>query len=565
MITSAETKTLRFVRRNVSICLGSIIAVATLAAAEDESIQVRSTLGEMAERTEELGRTTGVEEIGHRQDDGALLLTLDQAIALALERNVTIAVERYQRSLAILGILQGRSIYDLQLGSSLSTQSEVMPPRSTLQAADILMRDTEVANLSLAQLVPSGGNLQLDFNNTLLESSDQAVNPNPQFEIDLDLTLTQPLLRNRGRAVTERNLIVARTDAAISLEDFQTRVEDILQQVIDGYWNLVEAREQLAVAEESLELAEDLDRMNRVQVKVGTLAALEVIQSEAGVAARKEGIITLRAQVGDAADVLRGLVNLEATEAWDVEIVPVSSPEASTEFEVDVEEAIRTAFLRRPDMRRRRLQNETLELDARVARNRKLPRLDLSATYGYNALDGDRLVTDDNGDAVFDDGGVPVRTPGGYGGALDQIAAGDFEGWAIGLQVGFPIQNRDARARSAQAALAAGQGALLLRELELAVRAQVRSAVRALEAAAQRVETAEVSSRLAKRSLEAEQKRYENGLSTSFEVLQFQEDLSEARSREVSAIVTFRRAQAVYYRSIGRLLERYGLTLAGDG
>jgi len=130
--------------------------------------------------------------------------------------------------------------------------------------------------------------------------------------------------------------------------------------------------------------------------------------------------------------------------------------------------------------------------------------------------------------------------------------------------VAFPLQNRAATATSAEADLAVEQADLELRRLELQVWREVRGAARTLAAAAQRIEIAGVSGELAQRSLDAEQKRYENGLSTSFEVLQIQENLSEARSREVSAVVSYRRAETAYYRAIGRLLERYGVVLAGD-
>ncbi len=559
MIEGTEAKKQTFLRRVLKVVfLCSNIALPNLAAAQSASLLLGTTPDEVPEKK------TKAEEIGLRQDDGSIHFTLEQAITLALQRNLTLAVERYERSRSIVGILRNRSIYDLQLSSIVGTQSENTPPQSTLQEADLIVEDTNVANLTLTQLVPFGGTVQLDYRNSRFETTDLRLDPNPRFRIDLDFTVTQPLLRDFGRDVNERNLMVARTDVAISREDFQTRVEEILQQVIDGYWDLVEAREQLAVAEESLKLAEDLDRMNRIQVKVGTLAALEVVQSEAGVAARKESLITLSTQVDDAADVLRSLVNLEATDAWDAEIIPVTDPNTATRPEVDLEQAIETAYRNRPDMRRRRLQNETLELDTRIARHQKLPRLDLSATYGFNALDGDRFVFDAAGEVVVDDMGVPIRTPGGYSDALDQIAGADFDGWSLSVEVGYPIQNRDARALAVEADLAAEQGDLQLRQLELQVRADVRSAARALRAAAQRVEIAKISSQLALKSLEAEQKGYENGLSTSFEVLRIQEDLSEARSREVSAIVGYRRAEVAYHRAIGKLLDRCGVVLAGD-
>jgi outer membrane protein TolC len=294
--------------------------------------------------------------------------------------------------------------------------------------------------------------------------------------------------------------------------------------------------------------------MNKIQVEVGTMAPLETVQSEAGVATREEDIIRRQAAVEDSADALRRLVNLDRRELWDIGILPVTPPELDHR-PIDLDEAIDVALENRPDVRRQRLLIKNIELEAKIANNQKKPRLDVLARYGLNAVDGD--VSDPNTGVLLEGGG--------YSDALQQILNLDFDGWSVGLTFAYPLQNRAAKARSVRADLALEQVDLELRDLEQQVVAEVRQTARAVETAAKQIESAKVSSRLARENLNAEQKRYENGLSTSFQVLQIQEDLSQARSRQVSAVIAYRRALTAYERSVGKLLEANDVELDDGG
>lgn len=515
---------------------------------EGQTLEIPTTIASTDTGTGDLAQ-----EIGLKVEDNQLALSLEQTIALALDRNLALVVQRYQRSQAIEGIEQNLGIYDFNVEATIGASENTSPQSSALQATGgaPLTREGQQANFTLSQITPLGGRAQLLFNNSRGASSDLTDLFNPSLGIDLDLQYNQPLLRNFGRQVTERNLVVARTNAAISREDFQTQVEVIVQQTSDGYWNLVESLEQLKVAEESLSLAEDLHKMNQIQVEVGTMAPLEVVTSEARVAARRQDIIRFRAQVEDNADVLRRLANLD--QYWEVQLVPVTDPE-SAHVPIDLQEAVSTALERRPDIRRRRLENETLDLDAKVARNLKKPRLDVSARYGYNALEG----------SLRDRTTGEILAVGDYFDALEQITNFKFNGWQLGFTFAYPLQNREARAQSAIADLAQEQGEVRLDDLELQILTEVRSAARAVRTAVEQIESAKVSRRLAERNLEAEQKRYENGLATTFQVLEIQEDLSEARRIEVSAVIQYRRAETAYYRAIGKLLDEVGVVLSDD-
>lgn len=480
-------------------------------------------------------------------------LSLDQALTIALQRNLSLLVQRYEREQFRLRVDENLGIYDFNLDGSLAASEETQPTASALEGADILIQESQNFNLTGSQLTPWGGTVGGQFNVFRRESNSAFAEINPFFFNDFDLTVTQPLLRNFGRVPTNRGILIAKLNSAQSLESFEQEVASTLQQVENAYWTLIEARAQLEVAEESRELAVELHDMNRIRVDVGTLAPLELIQSEVGISIRQEEIIRAEAAVDAAQDDLRELLNFDEGDLWTATIVPTTDP-AVEPVEADLDESFRIALQERPELARQKLQVQVRELDKIFFDNQKLPRLDLSATYGYNGLGGDVLVRNQEGEVVD-------RISGGFSDAMDQLADRDFDGWQVQLTFGYPIQNRAARARAAIAGLDLSQEEAELNRLQLRIRSEVRAAIRDLRTAQQQIDSARASSRLAEQNLDAERKRYENGLSTSYQVLEIQEDLTSARSREVASVAAYHRALVEYHRAIGRLLEANGVEL----
>ena len=379
--------------------------------------------------------------------------------------------------------------------------------------------------------------------------------PNPQFQSAIFFGMRQPLLQAFGKAVTERNITVAQTNAKINRQQFRSQVETVVRQVSDFYWDLVEAKAQLDVSKESLDLAKDLHRMNSIQVEVGTLAPLEMVQSEATVATREEDIIRRQQVVGDAEDQLRRLMNMEGGDLWAVPLAPTTDPEIE-HAPIDLQVAVETAFRQRSDVLQKELSNRTAELDAKVAHSQAKPKVDLVASYGFNGVGGTIDTTAPDGSPIFEE-----TT---YSETLEQLTDGLYEGWTVRLEFAMPLQNRAAKARRAKADLTVEQSNLELKDLKNQVFVDVRRAARAVETAAKAIESARVSSKLAQKNLEAEQKRYENGLSTSFQVLEIQEDLSAAKSREVAAVIAYRKALTAFRLQTGQLLDAQKVVLADD-
>lgn len=532
---------LRFNLCFAACAVGLLLLTGTAGAQEQAQIQVDTT-------------AKPVEPAGLDIQEGAVLLTLDEAVEVALRQNLGLVIQRFTRNRARLGMDQTLGVYDLLASATGYAEDLNAPVISTFQASE---SNEQRFSLGLDQLFPMGGTVGIGVSSSRSESNSPFARVNPGFSAGLEFRYNQPLLRGFGRLATERDILVARNRSQASREEFERQVVTTVQDVIDAYWSLVGARQQLIVAQESLSLARELHDRNRIQVEVGTMAPLELVQSEAAIAEREEGIITAQSAVGDAEDVLRRLLNLPEGEQWGTEIRPATDP-AIRHTPIDVEAAIRTAFEERPELRTQQLDIEQARLERDFAMNQERPTLDLDVTYGYSGVGGNVIIRDEDTGEIID------TIPGDYGDALDQVTGLDFRGWTAELTFGFPLQNRGARAARAIAEIDLVRAQTAFEDARKGIIAEVRQAARRVETAAKQIDAARASRVFQERNLDAERKRYENGMSTSFQITQIQEDLTEARSREVNAVVNYRAALADYQRVIGRLLEEEGVAIADE-
>jgi len=532
----------RFAAACIALLIAAVPLVAGAQAADPGTLEVSTTSMTIPEAPELV------------IEDGAIRLGLEDAIAIALSRNLDIAIERYGRERSLLGVRSAKGIFDLRAALSINQSNNESPSISQVEGVPVLESDNRSFRGQLDQLTPWGGEATLSFFGSRRSTNSAEILVQPDYSASATLSFLQPLLRDFGTLPTNRDLLIAHLSSGISRQDFERRVSDILLQVEVAYWNVVEAREQLVVAEESLKLAQDLHGRNKIQVDVGTLAPIELVQSEATIALRQEDIIGAEAQLRDSVDELLRLLNLPNAMAEGLDVVPLTEPETE-QLDIDLETAIATARAERPELAVQRLAVRQLEIDAKVARNQTLPRADLTASYGAAGIGGKGLIPLPDGTFVNLDSDLAD--------AFSDVAAQDFTGWSIGLSLSYPIQNRTARAQRVIADLAHDQGKAELSQLDLQVISEVRSAARAVRTAAQQIESARATRNLQERNLDAEQKRYENGMSDSFRIAEIQNQLTEARSREVTSVTNYSKALVDYRQSIGRLLEDNGVTLVG--
>ena len=466
--------------------------------------------------------------------DNAVQLSVDQAVEIALQRNLGIVIQRYLRVESRLAIIQALGLYDLNATITAIADNSNGPAALKIDAS---RSEHQTLNYGFAQNLPLGGSLAATFDNRRSkDNSSQSTFPS-SYSSGVNFHYAQPLLQGFGRYATERNILIAQNNSNISRGDFRLQVTTILQQVVNAYWGLVNAREQLGVAQESLQLAKDLHSRNQVEVQVGTKAPLELTQSEAAIATREEGIIQATSAVGDAEDVLRRLLNLPAGSLWETPIVPTSDPKTDTKVTINVKEALGVAVTRRPELTTQELQLAQAKRDAEYFRRQLKPQLNLTVDYGYSGL------------------------ATSYNTSLSQITGLDFRGWTVQLDFIYPIQNRTARAASATSNIEVDRFQALYDQERTVIEGEVRTAARAVDTAIKSIDANIKAREFQEKNLDAEKKRYENGMSTSFQITQIQDQLTQARSAEVQATVNYRTALAEYYRAVGQLLDQEGVVI----
>ncbi len=330
---------------------------------------------------------------------------------------------------------------------------------------------------------------------------------------------------------------------------------DTVRDVSVGYLDLVFSIRDLDVARQSLKLAQDLLRNNRIQVEVGTMAPIDVTEAEAEVAAREEAVIVAEEAILTFDDVLKRLINdPESPQFWETRYVPSTAP-TMEEIQIDIAEATEVALQRQPLLQASRIELETRDYNLRYTKNQLLPQLDLVGSFALSGIGGDQIVRE--GFAGAPSGVIP----GGYGDALDTLVGGEFRDWSLGLNLSYPLGKSQAEAQHAQAQISARQQRARIDSNEILISQEVRRTARAVDTNRKRIDVTRVARELAKKRLEAEQKKFEVGMSTSFLIVQAQRDLSQAAASELRALIDYNKAIVAFERARGTILDRANVSV----
>ena len=473
-------------------------------------------------------------------------LTLDEATARALERNLDIAVERLNPQTFDLNIARIRAAYRPTAVSTLGQFSRVQPPTSTLNGgAGGVTQTTTTYNSGLSQAVPwGGGNVNFQFNNNKQISTNNLLNYNPAFNNNFAMTLTQPLLRGFRIDNNRQQLVVTSLNRDASEIQLRGTIASTLANVRNAYWELLYAIQALDVARGSLDLATKLVTDNRARVEVGALAPLDVVQAQAEEATRLQAVAQAEAQQRTSELALKRLI-VSGTDdpLWNAAINPIDRPTFLPE-PLDVQGAVRTALDNRTDLQIARKTIDSNDVTLRYMRNLTLPELDLTAMYGATGLGGTQFRR--NGSGVTSQ--VVGIVPGGYGDAWRTLTGRDFPTWNMALNFSYPIGASAQEAQLARAKVQLNQSAAQLRSLELQVATDVTNAALQVQSGLTRYQAASVARSLSQQRLDAEQSRFDVGLSTNFLVVQAQRDLATAQNIELRALLDYRRALVEYER-----------------
>jgi len=472
-----------------------------------------------------------------------LILTLQEGIKLVLQNNLDIVVEKYNPNIKVSDITIQKANFDPTLTLNLSADRDITPSLSN--AVDVFAGTDNAHvnyNADLTQKLLTGGNYDLKFTNQKLRTN--SISPdliNPSYTTQLLLTLTQPLLKNSGFDANQAQIKIARNNYLISQEVFEAKVMDLVLKTQEQYWDLVFTRQNLKVQQQALRSAQELLESNRAKAEQGLLASIEVLVAEAGVASQQENVITAEKAIKDAEDNLRQLVNLpDHSLMEEFAILPVDEPEVK-EKTFDAKTAIQTAIEKRPDVRQAKVTIITNEISYRTAKNQLLPSLDLIGSIGLNGLGGS------------------------YPSDMEQFGSTDFYSWSAGLQLTYPLGNRSARASFAKSHVVLEQSTFSLKSLEQSVILEIKEAVRRVQTDFRRIESNRKARILAEKKLEAETERFNVGLSTTKNVLDFQKDLVTAEGNELKAITDYNKSLANIEKVRGTSIEQHGIVFDESG
>ncbi len=488
----------------------------------------------------------------------ALELSLDSAVERALQNNVDIAVQRFNPELAAQSVRGASGIYDPLFTSTLSSTSSKSQSTNVFAGATELDTTGRLFNFGLAQALPTGGNLNLSFENSRATSNSLYQTYDPQYNSSFDLSLTQPLLRNFKLDNRRYQLRVAKKNRDISEVQFHQTVVNTVANVKDLYYDLIYAIDNLDAQRKSLALAQKLLEENRIKVKVGTMAPLDVVQAESEVASREATVIGAEAQVSQAEDTLKSAIFPKQDAAmWALRVVSTDRPTAEAK-PVDAEAAIKTALEKRTDVQAAHKNLEIAEEGVTLYRSQFLPQLDMIASYGTSGTGGRRRIVDASD---ITNPKIVGYVPGGYGDAFSQTFSRDNPTWTLGVNISVPILNRSAAANRARARLSRDQAVAQIRSLELQVAAEVRAAARNVETGFKQVDSTRAARVLAEKSLDAEEKKFAAGMSTNYLVTQKQRDLALAEVTELQAIASYRKSLIAF----DRVQESGGSVSFGGG
>jgi outer membrane protein TolC len=482
--------------------------------------------------------------------DQALQLSLDDCLQLAMANNLQIAGARLDAKASVQDFGAAWGAFDtiFNAGANWSDGTTAASPSNVVGGSNLgenpaTKHQTFQASAGFTGEFLTGTTWSFNIGPRRVQTTAPDSNPDPTIDTgfhsdvytgDWALDVTQPLLRGGGD-FARNSLVLAKQDAEIAALSAESTAADTLQQVMIAYWNLVFARHARGTAEESVQLAAELVDITRRKFEQGLQNKIEVTQTEAELATRKEELLSARNVERQAEDDLRRLVLApKDIKTWQRPIVPVTEPAKAEPTDVDEQAAIEVALRERTDVQSSHRSVERADVAVEQANRQADPQLDLSGGYGINANQNSyRDVFSSLGDSHNDE-------------------------YHAALAFSMPIGNRSAGYALRRAQIDREHAGVNLRDSEVNAIALVRAAAREVELQLQRVNSTEETTRLQREVYEGERRRLENDLSTPFQVREFQRDLLTAIDNETRARLDLELARVALLASEGRLLSAYG-------
>jgi outer membrane protein TolC len=537
---------------------------------------------------------------------GKLYLSLADAIALALENNLDIEVQRYEFSYADADLLRAKTgasidgiptavtsgvpngagavVGSLNAGlvaepafSSFALTGASLDPAFTgtvswghtttplsntvVSGLTELISTSKIANFGVTQAFVTGATASLSYNNQSQLQNSFSNTYNPATTSSLDLTLTQPLLQGFGLALNNRTIRIAKNNLKAADYVFKQQVINTVANVIQLYWNLVYFNDNLDVKRRAVAVSQKLYEDNKKQVEVGTLAPISVVQAEAEVASDEQAVVQAETNVLQQETLIKsalsrnGLASPAVADARIVATDRIRVPEV--EAIEPIQDLVARALDNRPELAQSRIQIDNAKINLTGVRNQMLPSLNAFTDLRNNALSG--LVNTTPNPATGLVPGHPNADPffiGGYGTILGQLFGRNFPNYTVGVQLNIPLRNRLAQANMITAELNLRQNELSVQRLINQIRVDVQTGLTAVQQARAQYQAAVKARQLQEQTTDAEQKKLAAGASTPYNVILTQRDLATAADNEVLAQAAYALARNQLDAATGTILEK---------
>jgi outer membrane protein TolC len=437
---------------------------------------------------------------------------------------------RFAPAIATSDLDKSKAIYDPILGALMQFEGD--DSKSSPSSPYVLSSRTWTSNLSLSSLLQSGATASAEVASKW-NRLDGGVTTTDSSTPSVSVSVSQPLLRNLGKEMTERGITTASYSMKMAEADWHARMLGVLAKACTQYLDILKARESLESRKASVETARRLHAENDARVKAGVLAPIDLLDSELGVATREVDLLTAEKAVRDAEDALRYQIH-----ASDNDVFVVSDPLPEPDAPYVPADPLGTALSRRPEIAKARLAVQSEEFNVSVARNQMLPDLAMKGTAGLSGMGADT------------------------GRGISDVAEARYPFWSLGVELSFPIRNVAARADFQAGRLRAGQARSTLAGLEQIVHLEVNNAVRTLDTRYRQIAVARKGVQVGEARLASFVKRNALGMATTRNVLDAEADLTAARESLTLAKADYQAALVEIWRATGELPDREGITVS---
>ena len=476
--------------------------------------------------------TTPVQPVAPFVTPGARVeLSIEEAVARAREKNIDIGVARITPRLTDFTIAGLEANYTVNLTANTNQQRQTRLPQNTTQG---IVQPTPTMTTGWSSgftknMWRGGGNWNLGFTNTRVNSPAANQFRNPTYNSTLSGFYIQPLLRgfkiDANRASLQTNRITQLNDE-ISL---QATTATTMANTRNAYWDLVFAIQAVDAAQNSLDISNKLVTDNQARVEIGTLAPIDITSAQAEAANRRLTLVQAQATVRTAELALKRLI-VSGTDdpLWSSSINPVDRPAATPE-PVNVDAAITRALKERTDIQQTLNNLQVSDINLRLQTDLTRPQLNLTTSYGLQGIGGPVFLNN-------------LVLPSGYVDALKNVVGFDAPQWNLQVAFAYPLGHSAQEANVARSRLALDQTQANLKALQLQIATDVANAALTVQSSLEAVQQSQTAAGLAKQRLDAAQSKFEVGMAINYEVVQAQRDFLDAQNNELRALLNYRKA-----------------------